>query len=189
MVKKELLFFLCCSMLLACNNNTDDATGDQPKVTSATKHSKTDSLQQTNNCPYLKFENDSVIVMPFKLKVDLSSKAKEKLARGHETIIINAYLTGTPTDSSLFAEDGQFYVASVEKEIAVGRVAKFDDIKFSLKVFNELVNKNLYLSAYAYSGRKSSPDNLLNCSIISDSISNVVGRELSLSCKLIYGDR
>ena len=138
-----------------------------------------------NNITYLKFDKDSVTVLPFEIEVSLNAKAKERIVNSKETIIINVTLTGTPKDTTLYAEDGQFYVASAEKEIFYGQIARFDKIKFSKKTFDQLVDKDVYLNAFVYSGRKSSPNNLLDCNIIADSISNIVNKKFTITGKLI----
>jgi hypothetical protein len=134
---------------------------------------------------YFKFDKDSVTVLPFEIEVSLNPKAKDKIINSKETIIINVSVTGTPKDTTLYSEDGQFYVVSAEKEIDYGQVARFDNIQFSRKIFDQLTDKNVYVNAFVYSGRKSSPNNLLDCNIIADSINNIVNKRFTITGKLI----
>lgn len=184
MTKFLASILFCSAIFLACSNNGKQKETHLNKDTaSAAKENDTIA-----NISYLKFDKDSVTVLPFEIEVSLIPKAKERIINGKETMIINVTLTGTPKDTTLFAEDGQFYIATIEKEITYGQVAKFDDIKFSKKTFDQLTEKNFYVTAFVYSGRKSSPNNLLDCSLIADSVSNIVNRKLTITGKLI-GDK
>ncbi len=137
---------------------------------------------------YFKIEGDSIGVLPFEITITLSPKAKNRIIKSNETIIVNASLTGLPKDKRLVSDDGEFYVASSEKEISYGQPAKFDSIKFSRITYNQLLNKDVYLNVFFSSGRKSSKDNLLDGNILSDKISNVVNKRFNLTGKLIYED-
>ena len=173
--------------LASCSTNDKQVKNKLPTDTSAviTKHTDNDTI---NNGSYFKIDKDSITVLPFEITITLSPKAKDKIINSHETIIVNVTLTGTPKDKKLVAEDGDFYVAEAEKEITYGQVATFDNIKFSRKVYDELTDKNVSVMVFFYSGRKSSKDNLLNGTTLSDSISNIVNKHFELTGKLIYGD-
>ena len=184
---KILTFFLFGSaFFMSCSN------GDRQETTVEVKDTISMVIAKSNDTiphiSYLRFDKDSVTVLPFEIEVNLNLKAKEKIIDSKETIVVNVSLTGTPKDTSLYSDDGQFYVASAEKEITYGEVAKFDNIKFSKKMFDQLINKDVYVTAFAYSGRKSSPNNLLDCNIVADSISNVVNKKFTITGKLIGDD-
>ncbi len=189
MTKFLTTILLCLTFFLSCSNSDrqkkDDLTKDTTTSSVIPKLKGSDTLAHIS---YLKLDKDSVAVLPFEIEVSLSPKAKDKIINSNETMIINVSLTGTPKDTTLFSEDGQFYVASSEKEITYGQLAKFDNIKFSKKIFDQLTDKDVYVTAFVYSGRKSSPDNLLNCNIVSDSISDVVNKRFTITGKLIHGD-
>lgn len=173
--------------LLSCSNNGNQKENTSPADTAiaSLKPNNSDTLARNG---YLKIDKDSVTILPFEIQVVLSPKAKSKIINSKETIIVSISLTGTPKDSTLLAEDGQFYVATLEKEISYGQPAKFDNIKFSRKTFDQLTDKDVYVTAFVYSGRKSSPDNLLNCSIVAGELSKVVNKKQTITGKLIYGD-
>ncbi len=186
MKKFSILILFFTLLLLSCSNN-ERQNGNNQSADTATvaRPGNSDTLTQAG---YLKIDKDSVTVLPFEIEVVLSTKAKNKIVNSKETIIVNVSLTGTPKDSTLLAEDGQFYVATLEKEISYGQPAKFDNIKFPRKTFDQLTDKDVHVSAFVYSGRKSSPDNLLNCSIVADDLSKVANKKLTITGKLIYGD-
>jgi hypothetical protein len=186
-MKKILTFFLFSSAsFLSCSNADRHEKAVLAKDTTSTVNAKSNNT--IPNFSYFMFDKDSVTVLPFEIEVNLNPKAKDKIIDSKETIIINVSLTGTPKDTSLYSEDGQFYVASAEKEITYGEVAKFDNIKFSKKMFDQLTDKDVYLTAFVYSGRKSSPNNLLDCNIIADSVSDVVNKKFTITGKLIGDD-
>ncbi len=173
--------------LFSCKSNDRQVKNELHKDTSSLIAQHKDS-GIINTDSYFKFTKDSITVLPFEIAIVLSPKAKDKIINSKETIIVNVSLTGTPKDTTLYSEDGQFYVASSEKEITYGHVAKFDNITFSKKIFDQLTDKDVYINVYFYSGRKSSKDNLLNGDLLSDRISNVVTKRFELKGKLIYGD-
>ena len=182
-MKKILASIVCTAFLLSCSNSDrQKETHLNKDTTSVTIIKPAPAISDTS---YFKFDKDSVTVLPFEIEVILNPKAKKKIIDSKETIMIDVSLTGIPKDTTLNSEDGQFYVASSEKEITYGHVARFDHIKFSRKVFDQLTNKDLYVNAFVFSGRKSSPDNLLDCGIIADSVSNVVNKKLTITGKLI----
>lgn len=186
MTKLLTNILFCSTFFLSCSNSDKQKeTHVNKDTTSIAIAKKSDTTAQIN---YLKIGKDSVTVLPFEIEVSLNAKAKAKIIDSKETIIINVSLTGIPKDTIIHAGDGRFYVATVEKEITYGQVAKFDSIKFSKKDYNQLTDKDVYLEAFVYSGRKSSPDNLLDCSIIADSISNIVNKKFTITGKLI-GDK
>jgi hypothetical protein len=178
---------LSVTFLLSCSNNDRQKKGRVTKDTTSAiiKHKDTDTII---NAGYFKIDKDSITVLPFEIDVSLSPKAKKKIISSNETMIINVSLSGIPKDEKLYSEDGQFYVASSEKEITYGQLAKFDNIKFSRKVYDQLTGKDVEVTAFVYSGRKSSKDNLLTGDLLSGRISDVVNKKFTLKCKLIYGD-
>ncbi|WP_320054452.1 hypothetical protein [uncultured Acetobacteroides sp.] len=184
MTAKVLALLLVLATLLSCSSkNSNQAAGKpaQPqKITAST----------TPSCCYI-VGNDSVAIRPFEITVSLSPKARAKIVGNKETIFVDVSITGEhkpTTPAKLIAEDGQFYVASVRKEIRYGQVARFDSIKMSRYIYNELLNKDADVTVNVYSGRKSSEDNLLNSELLSEKISKVVNRKSTIKSKLIYGD-
>ncbi len=188
-MKKLLATISLAIMLFSCSNDNKQQDGNSTKdtVAASVKTEKPDSLAGES---FYKFVGDSVLILPFEIAISLSPRAEEKLAKGRETIIVDVFFNGTPKDSAhaKFEEDGSFYVASAKKEIIYGQVAKFDGITFSKKIYDQLADKDIDLGVNVYSGRKSSPDNLLDCESLFDKISKVVNKKFTLKGKLIYGD-
>lgn len=135
-------------------------------------------------------EGDSVVVPPFEIEVLLSPNAKERIVSGNETIIVAAFLQGTPKDPSKaqLAEDGSFFVGSAEREISYGQIAGFDKLKFSKKIYDQLADKDVDLTVNIYTGRRSSPNNLITGDFLSDKVSHIINKRFTLNYKLIDGD-
>lgn len=176
-------------LLSSCSNNNGQNTNNRTTDTAAVI-SNNKNADSSAGVGYLKIIDDAVILSPFEIEVSLSPKAREKIIADKETIIISIYFTGIPKDSSTakFEEDGSFYVASAEKELLYGQVARFDSIRIPKIIYDQLSNKDIDLGVNVYSGRKSSQNNLLNCEPLFDKISNVVNKRFILKGKLIYGD-
>jgi hypothetical protein len=190
MIRELITSSLTLVLVLSCQMNNKKSNNDDIKNTETVvrKEEISDTMAQDK---YFIIEQDSILVLPFEIAVNLSPKAKDKILKDHETIIVAVSFTGEPkasTPSDFFSEDGLFYVASERKEINYGQNAKFDQIKFSTKVYNELSDKDIDVTVNVYSGRKSSEYNLLNCELLYDKISHVVNKKFTLNGKLIYGD-
>jgi len=185
---KFLISVSLALILSSCANNDKPKNTNSTEDTSSVASNNKNTANPTDN--YFKIDKDSIAILPFEIEVTLSPKAEERITKGKETIIVDVFFTGIPKDNSIaeLEEDGSFFVASAKKEILYGQVAKFDSIKFSKKIYNQLADKDVDLGVNVYSGRKSSPANLLNGDVLFDKISNVVNKRFTLKCKLIYGD-
>lgn len=173
------------AFLLSCNSNdvkkNDTAAGDTTKV------NKPDS-SSTNNLGYFKIEGDSLVIPSFEIKVSLSPKAEEKLKAKKETIIVAAYFSGQPKDTTTkeFQESGSMSLAMTHTEIRSDSVvAKIEGAKFARSVYDSLADKDIQLLINVYSGRRSGPDNLLNCDILEEKMSVVQGKQYTIKGKLI----
>lgn len=139
---------------------------------------------------YFLFEGDSVVVIPFKISIQLSDKAKRRIVDSNETIVISAFLDGVPKDSAnkLIAEDGMFYLGETRKEISFGQVATIDNLKFPRKLYDQLAQSDVQLTVNVFTGRRSSKDNLITGDFLSGQVSTIVKKEFTLNYKLIYED-
>src|SRR4051812_10523083 len=136
---------LCCLVfLLSCTSNhtPDTSNGTKDTTLAVGKSSDNDTSSIDTTIKYFALGKDSVTVLPFEIAIGLSPKAKDRIVNSKETIKVNVSLTGTPKDKKFISEDGEFYVASAEQEISYRQVAKFDNIKFSKKVFEQLMVKD-----------------------------------------------
>jgi len=188
-VIKPVTAVLIGIFLISCSNR-QNSQNDPLKSDTTTSVVKKDTPDTTHSEKFVEISGDSVLILPFEIAVTLSPKAEEKMKQGKETAIVFVFFTGTPKDSAAahFEEDGSFFVTSARKEIVYGEVARFDSIKFSKEIYDQLADKDIDLGINVYSGRKSSENNLLDCESLFDKISYVVNKRFTIKCKLIYGD-
>ena len=189
---KCLLTVSILTVLYSCNSNNTTQTKNASSQDTLTKKISAEEQDAAllKKIGFYTLDGDSLVVPPFEIEISLSPKAKERIVDSNETIIVDISLEGTPKDSSKvhLEEDGSFYVGSSTKEISYGQIARFDHLKFPKKIYDQLADKDVDLSVNVYSGRKSSPNNLLNVDFLSEKISNIINRHFTLKGKLIYGD-
>jgi len=131
-------------------------------------------------------EGDFVVIPAFEIEVSNSSKADQTLGKQKETILVGAFFSGEPSDDKDRDEGGQLFIAKKEIELSGGnRIARFEGLKFSKKVYNKLADKDISLLINIYSGRKASEDNLLDCGILEIKASKLMNKRFTLGCKLI----
>lgn len=177
---KFLIVIGTMAMLLSCASH-QDKSGDSKK-------SNADSLQKASSVDdYLKADGDSLVIPSFSIEVKLSQQAEAKLAGDKETVIVAAWFSGLPKDTASreYKESGAIFIKSSEIELSNTRIANFEGIKFSKAVYDSLADKDIGILINIFSGRKSSPDNLLDCSILTDKMSAVKGQKFVLTGKLI----
>jgi len=189
-MKKILpLLILPGILLYACSNNKqenpnssqDDSSGQIKNRTAGDRPAKTD---------YYTIQGDSLLIAPFEVEIVLSPKAKNRIVLDKETIIVNVVFDGTPKQSPELhlEEDGSFFVGTASKEVEYGEVVRFDSIKIPKAIYDQLADKDFTVGVSAYSGRKSSENNLINCDPLFDNISRIVNKKFIVKGKLIYGD-
>jgi hypothetical protein len=183
----SLLTFLLSCKSPDTSNAENTTKQDTIKREISSKNSDTTSIKKLG---FYTLEGDSVVVPPFEIEVLLSPKAKNRIVNSNETIIIDIFLEGTPKDpkKAHLEEDGSFYVGAAKREIVYGQVARFDNLKFPKKLYDQLADKDVDLTVNIYTGRKSSQNNLITGDILSDKISSVINRHFTLKLKLIWGD-
>ncbi|MDR3512652.1 MAG: hypothetical protein P4L73_13535 [Caulobacteraceae bacterium] len=123
----------------------------------------------------------------FQVAVSLSPKAAARLAHPHETIIVAAYVYGDANDRGqrLADEVGQIDFGREQKvELPGPGVARFQGVRYDTKRL-VYVDGKLQVLVNVYSGRRSSPDNLLDCSIFQDSVELAGRAVIPIRCKLI----
>jgi hypothetical protein len=124
----------------------------------------------------------------FSVRATLSDKAGKTLADRKETVVVAAYFSGNPkpgTPRKYLSDIGQVDLGQANVEIAPGAIAKFGPVKLKQDALNQVDTKGPQLLINVYSGRKSSPDNLLDCGIYEDGLAPVEGKTIPISCKLI----
>jgi hypothetical protein len=124
----------------------------------------------------------------FAVTITYSQKAMATLVAGKETVIVVGYLYGFPiqgTPKQDVDHVGQIDMGEVKKEIAPGATAKFDSVKLNQPMMKWMDSQGPQLLINVYSGRKSSPDNLLDCGIYEGSLQAIQGQSIPIACKLI----
>jgi hypothetical protein len=124
----------------------------------------------------------------FTVKVTYSQKEMATLVAGKETVIVVGYLYGFPkqgTPKKYVDEVGQVDMGEVKDEVAPGAPAAFDRIKLDQASVKWFDSQGLQLLINVYSGRKSSPNNLLDCGLYQGSLQAIQGQTIPISCKLI----
>lgn len=143
----------------------------------------------TNNAvsvtDYFKVIGDSAEIPSFDITVELSDKAVQELSRKKESIIVTAYYSGTPKDTTKYMEDGGYAVATKSIELVDKKTATFRGIKISKEMYESLADKNIEGLINIYSGRRSSQLNLLDCEILQKPISELKDHQFTLKGKLI----
>ncbi|MBS1510319.1 MAG: hypothetical protein JST86_05720 [Bacteroidetes bacterium] len=179
-----LTLFSCSQGNKTENKNSKNIVKDSISV----RHASNESPEIKDSI-YVQLK-DSVRVQPFVIDVDLSPKAKQRITQANETIIVAVFCEGIPKESvhAKLQEDGSFYVASQKKEIRFGETATFDHLLFPRSIYEQLAIKNIDVTVNVFTGRKSSPDNLLYCDGWFGKANEIVNKKILLKGKLIYGD-
>jgi hypothetical protein len=130
---------------------------------------------------------DSIVFPGFEIEVALSEQARRSLSQANETIIVQAYLSGVPEDSTNVElnEMDQLDLGSPRVEIYQPGVAKFGQIIISKKKFEALKDKDFEVLINVFSGRKSSELNLIEVEVLQEPLSKVQGKRHLLKGKLI----
>ncbi len=189
LMTKSLYALLLLLLVAACSTRK----GQQEQVTAidSTNSGLSESDRTTwADLGYYKTAGDSVIIPPFEVEVELTVRANTLIRADQETIIVSAFLTGIPKDTTLedYQREGEIGILNHDVELTDTRIALFKNLKFSRKVYDSLADKDIRLLLNVYSGRKSAPDNLLNCDIFSGKLSTILNKRPTLFCSLIEGD-
>jgi hypothetical protein len=135
----------------------------------------------------LTVSKDSVMLPAFNIVLQLSKAAEEKLASMKETVIVDADLSGIPKDTTLeaYRETGEFAIGNYRVELSSDRTARFDHLAVSKADFEKLADPDVEVLVNIYSGRRSSPNNILDCEFLQKNISAIRGQQIVLKGKLI----
>lgn len=131
---------------------------------------------------------DTTIAVPaFSISVELSKTAQAKLQAMHESVLVIAYFDGDPLPGKgKYNAPMRGVVLGSDQELAdTNNVASFVDTKISQSAWNDLSDKDYYVTINVVSARKASENNLLDCSDPEDRISTFAGKATNVSCRLI----
>jgi hypothetical protein len=124
----------------------------------------------------------------FDVAVSLSPAAIERLAQGHETIIVAVDVFGMAIAHSHHHPDqvGQIDLGSGQRvELGGAGLAHFRPVAYQTDLLNDVQDRKLIVLVNVFSGRHSSPDNLLDCGIFEDDVRLAARAPVRIDCKLI----
>lgn len=125
----------------------------------------------------------------FTVDIDLSDAAAKLLSRNKETIKIAVYYYGMPKPGApeglVDDEMGQIFAGEAEAEIPGAPGSVRIDGKGVERDKLAYLEGELQANVNVFSGRRSSPDNLLTCGLFDDAIRLAHARPIKIHCALI----
>ena len=184
---KILILISLTGLLIACGNPTKKNETDKliRDLSDSVNVEKPEIIEQVQNADYLKIVGDSVEIPFFEIELKLSEKAEKKLKADNETVIVMAYFLEIIRKDDYFDERP---LTSHSIELTDKRLARFENIKFSKDLYDSLENKDIELLINVFSGRRSTENNILDCDLLQDFMSNIKEKRFTLTGKLIFGD-
>ena len=145
------------------------------------------SAAQTCATPALAAPPNIVAGPAFSVVVSLSPKAAARLANPKETILVTAEFYGVPKAEKQRMElQGRLDLAPEQDvEIPGAGTAHFVGPKYDKNKLALVEPGAPVVALEIVSGRHSSPDNLLNCTVFEDSLALAASKPVAASCKLI----
>ena len=130
---------------------------------------------------------DSVLLPGFEIEVSLTDATEKLLKEKKESIIVTAYISGIPKDTTdeEYVEWGKVHVKNYSIELMDSRIARFDHIIISKKIMDELVDTNVEVLINVYTGRRSSSNNLISSDLLQEGIETIKGKRYVLKGSLI----
>ena len=181
-MSSSIKIFLIALIFISCSS---PATKKVPSTNDSIPAIKKEDSKPVSISDYFKVVGDSAEIPAFEIQVDLSEKAEKKLKDKKESVIVAAYFSGTPKDSTKYMEDGEYAIADHKIELTDSRIAKFQGVKISKKMYESLYDPNIELLINVYSGRRSYKDNILDVSTIQKPISEFKDQKFIVMGKLI----
>ena len=176
-----LLFLLTSCSNRKTGNHEYQSSGD----TLSQEHSAGGHANSLNTT--FRYDGDSVIIPGFIINLHLSDAAERKLKQDRESVIVQAYFSGEPKDTTSedYLENGELNVGSYRIELLNNRTARFNDVEIAKTSYDALKDKNFEVLINVFSGRHSSDLNILDCDILQNKILSVAGKKSTLNGKLI----
>jgi hypothetical protein len=136
------------------------------------------------------YVGDSVVIPTFEIEIQLDESAEKKIQSENESIIVQAYFSGIPKDTTIeeYSEWDKLKIGSYRIELYDTRVALFENVKLPRKVLNELQDTNFEILINVFTGRKSSMYNLISCISLQEGIESLKGKRHIIKGKLIPED-
>jgi hypothetical protein len=172
-------FFLAATLWMSGCGRSDHAHADLPSpAMGSTAAAATDATTAQRAAAA------TVQTGGFDVQVSLSPTAKATLARRGETIVLSADYYGWPVDGASIKVDdvGQIDLGREQHELAAPGQAHFAGAVFP-RATQSALRQPPEVNINVFSGRKSSPDNLLDCSIFQDAISIASKSPVTIRCR------
>ena len=185
-INRTLPGIILLMMLASCSNRKAGYRENQVIADSSGHFTGEDRRAGTAERKF-RVAGDSVIVPEFIIRLQLSGAAEKKLRKDHESIIVQAYFSGEPKDTTSveFMESGGYSVGSYRIELWDTRTARFDRVKILKASLDSICDKNFEVLINVFSGRHSTDQNILDCDILQEKILTVAGKKFVLNGKLI----
>ena len=132
--------------------------------------------------------SDTTLAVPeFAIAIELSPQAEKRLNDLHETIKVLAMFDGDPLPGQGHdnAPMRDVYLGSDEKLVDANNTSKFSSTKISQRHWNQLADKDYYVTINVFSARKTFKNNLLDCGVPEKHISTFAGKTTVVRCQLI----
>lgn len=132
--------------------------------------------------------SDTTTVPGLTVALSLSRRARQTLVSRKETIIVSADVTGFPkpgTPKHLIDGEGQVDLGDFTAEILPGQNGDFKSLSLKSAPLRYTDKRGPQLLVNVYSGRKSSPNNLIDCGIYEGPLSAAQNKSIPIACKLI----
>jgi len=126
----------------------------------------------------------------FSVQVSLSPAARKQLADSKETIIVDADYFGYPTVAAQQqkvpgSENPWLTLHEAQMELDAPGTARFASVTLDETQLGLIEKRAPEVNINVYSGRKSSPDNLLDCGMFQDKLQVATRTNIEIDCKLI----
>lgn len=123
----------------------------------------------------------------FKVAVSLSASAEQKLRQDGESVIVSVSYSGTPAQSAApgdINDIGLVDIGRTEADLYGSGIVAFDGSAADRGRLGMTTGEPEMLVSI-YSGRRSSPDNLLDCDTYQEVVRRASGKTVPLSCRLL----
>lgn len=164
------LFVIAFFILSGCSENRPESTkNNQPESLPSPKTSVSSSPS-------------------FGVNVILSEQAKLKIEQAHESIRVFGYISGVPKSGvkkSEIDEMGMVLIFGLDMEKDHAGLFQFSNLELPAKKLKLVEGPDYEMLINVCSGRKSSPDNLLDCGVYQGNTRNVQSRTMDIHCRLI----
>ena len=133
------------------------------------------------------YSDKTVAVPEFAIAVKLSPLADKRLRALHESIKVLAMFDGDPLPGQghFNAPMRDVYLGSDEILVDSNDIAKFSSTKISERHWNQLADKDYYVTINVFSARKAYKNNLLDCDLLDKHISTFAAKTIEIPCWLI----